>query len=60
MKTTVIYHSADFDGIFCREIARYFLPKSELIGWDFGDEPVRLPGPLEESFRLLIHPGFAD
>lgn len=25
MKTTVIYHSADFDGLFCREIARKFL-----------------------------------
>lgn len=24
-KTTVLYHSADFDGIFCREIARRFL-----------------------------------
>ena len=37
MKTTVIHHSADFDGIFCREIARKFLPDAELIGWDFGD-----------------------
>lgn len=40
MKTTVIYHSADWDGIFCREIARKFLPDSELIGWDFKDEPI--------------------
>lgn len=24
-KTTVLYHSSDFDGIFCREIARRFL-----------------------------------
>lgn len=37
MKTTVIYHSADFDGIFCREIARKFLPDAELIGWDYGN-----------------------
>lgn len=37
MKTTVIYHSADYDGIFCREIARKFLPDAELIGWNFGD-----------------------
>lgn len=43
MKTTVIHHSADFDGIFCREIARKFLPEAELIGWDFGNEPVPLP-----------------
>ena len=40
-KTTVIYHSADFDGIFCREIARKFLPDAELIGWNYGEqEPV--------------------
>lgn len=39
MKTTVIYHSADYDGIFCREIARRFLPDAELIGWDFADKP---------------------
>lgn len=37
MKTTVIYHSADYDGIFCREIARKFIPDAELIGWNFGD-----------------------
>ncbi len=33
----VIYHSADFDGLFCREIARKFLPGAELIGWNYGD-----------------------
>lgn len=48
MKTTVIYHRADFDGIFCREIARKFLPEAELVGWDYGDPPVKdLPeGPV--------------
>ena len=47
MKTTVFYHSADFDGIFCREIARKFLPDSELIGWNFGDAPLEIPsGPI--------------
>lgn len=35
--TKVIYHKADFDGIFCREIARKFLIGAELIGWDYGD-----------------------
>ena len=40
MKTTVIHHSADFDGLFCREIARKFLPDAELIGWDFKDAPL--------------------
>lgn len=43
MKTTVIYHSADYDGIFCREIAKKFLPDAELIGWDFGDAPILIP-----------------
>lgn len=43
MNTTVIHHSADFDGIFCREIARKFLPNAELIGWDFADPPLAVP-----------------
>lgn len=42
-KTTVVYHKADFDGLFCREIARKFLPDAELIGWDFGDAPPAIP-----------------
>lgn len=43
MKTTVIHHSADFDGIFCREIARKFLPDAELIGWDYGNPALPFP-----------------
>ena len=43
MKTTVIHHSADYDGIFCREIARKFLPGAELIGWDFADKALAIP-----------------
>ena len=48
MKTTVIHHSADFDGIFCREIARKFLPADTVfIGWDFADAPLAIPeGPI--------------
>lgn len=38
MKTTVIYHRTDFDGLFCREIARKFLSEAKLTGWDYGDE----------------------
>lgn len=46
-KITVIHHSADFDGIFCREIARKFLPDAELIGWDYGDKKIPVPqGPF--------------
>jgi hypothetical protein len=52
MKTTVIHHSADYDGIFCREIARKFLPDAELIGWDFADKP--LDSSLLHSSKLVI------
>lgn len=43
MKTVCIYHASDFDGIFCREIARKFLPDATLIGWDYGE-----PTPAKE------------
>jgi hypothetical protein len=42
-KTTVIYHRADFDGIFCCEIARKFLPDATLIGWDYNDPSPEVP-----------------
>lgn len=53
MKITVIHHSADFDGLFCREVARKFLPDAELIGWDFGDAPLEIP---EGSIYILDLP----
>lgn len=43
MTPTVIYHSADYDGIFCREIARRFRPEANLIGWDFGQPEIPFP-----------------
>lgn len=43
MKTTVIHHSADYDGLFCREIAHKFLSDAELIGWDFGNPTKMMP-----------------
>jgi uncharacterized protein len=34
----VIHHSADFDGLFCREIAKQFFgDKADYFGWDYGD-----------------------
>lgn len=51
MRTTVIYHSADFDGLFCREIARKFLPEAELIGWDYGDP--KIPFPADGTVYVL-------
>jgi len=39
MKTIlIIYHSADFDGLFSREIARlYFGDAADYLGWNYGD-----------------------
>ena len=42
-KTTIIHHSADADGLFCREIAKKFLPDAKVIGWDFGDPSIVIP-----------------
>jgi oligoribonuclease NrnB/cAMP/cGMP phosphodiesterase (DHH superfamily) len=49
---TVIYHRADFDGLFCREIARKFLGnQAEYIGWDYGD--AKIPMTLEGTVYIL-------
>lgn len=49
---TVIYHSNDFDGIFCREIAKRFLePDAKFIGWTHGDP--KIPMPPEGSVYVL-------
>lgn len=50
----VIHHSADFDGLFCREIARHHLgDKADYIGWDYGD-PSPLPdGPTPHKIYML-------
>jgi uncharacterized protein len=69
MKTIVIHHSADYDGIFCREIARKFIPDAELIGWDFADKPLEIPTatkiyvmdlPLDRVFGFEYKPGDQD
>lgn len=69
-KTIVIHHSADFDGIFCREIAKKFLPpETEFIGWDFTDAPLEIPSgraiyvmdlPLDRVFGFEYKPGDVD
>jgi hypothetical protein len=43
--TYVIYHRADFDGLFCREIARKKLGDENVkyIGWDYGDPLPEIP-----------------
>lgn len=59
-KVIVIHHSADFDGLFCREIARKFLgDQAEYIGWDFGDAPIdlnRFEGGADNQFYVLDLP----
>jgi uncharacterized protein len=50
--TTIIHHSADFDGLFCREIARKFLPDAKVIGWDFLDAP--LPDSLLKGKLMIL------
>jgi oligoribonuclease NrnB/cAMP/cGMP phosphodiesterase (DHH superfamily) len=53
MSITVIYHSKDFDGIFCREIAKKFLPKdTKFIGWDYGNKVPEID--TEELYMMDI------
>lgn len=63
--TTIVYHSADFDGLFCREIARKFFSEQRpaesfnLIGWNHGDAPLPdslLAGPLIVMDLPLLSP----
>lgn len=49
--TTAVHHSSDYDGLFCREIARKFLPDVQLIGWDFGQP--KIPFPKEGDVYIL-------
>jgi hypothetical protein len=56
MKTLVIYHRADFDGLFCREIARKFLGDQDVtyVGWDYGDSDAIVPPGIERIYMLDI------
>lgn len=63
-KIIVIYHRADFDGIFCREIARKFLgDTAEYIGWDYGDAVPQVDSEVQLYMLdisvegLMLHPG---
>ncbi len=50
----VIYHRADFDGLFCREIARKFLgDRASYVGWDYGD-PVPVVADTAEVYMLDV------
>jgi len=54
MKTIVIYHRADFDGLFSREVAkRFFRDRAEYVGWDYGD-PVPEVHPDAQLYMIDI------
>ena len=42
---TVVFHSADMDGVFCREIAKKFLGTEGVnyVGWNFEDPTLSVP-----------------
>jgi hypothetical protein len=46
----VVYHSADFDGIACREVARCYYPNATFIGWNHGD-PVPI---IRDDHRVIL------
>ena len=63
--TTVVYHSADFDGVFCREVAKRHLGDVGVryVGWNFGEAPLEFPAegvvvvmdlPLLEPFGMEV------
>jgi hypothetical protein len=54
----VIYHSADFDGKFCEQIARLALGELDVkyIGWNYGDpEPGKEITPQDEVYILDLN-----
>ena len=51
----VIYHSADFDGIFSREIARlHFGENADYLGWNYGDAVPVIPPEVEQLYMIDI------
>lgn len=50
MSITVIYHRADFDGLFSGAVCKNFMPQATFIGWDYGD-PVP---PVDEGTMLFL------
>lgn len=53
MKIIVVYHNADFDGIFCREIVKQIFKISdvEYVGWNYGDPEPKVN--LEDKLFIL-------
>ena len=57
MKNLVIYHSADFDGLFSREVARlHFKDTAAYVGWNYGDPPIPVPKNDGEIYIIDLSP----
>lgn len=57
----VIYHKSDFDGIFCREIAKKKLGDSaEYIGWEYGEPNPEVPAEVTLYIMDLSVPDLMD
>ena len=51
----VYYHSADFDGLFSREVCRKFLPEdTKFVGWDYGDPKADFPTDINTQFVYVV------
>jgi hypothetical protein len=51
----VIYHSADFDGLFSREIAKlHFGENAEYLGWNYGDPVPVVPPEVAALYMIDI------
>ncbi len=51
----VIYHRADFDGLFSREIAKkFFRDTAEYVGWDYGDPLPTVPPEVTTIYMIDI------
>lgn len=51
----VIHHSADFDGLFSREVARHeFGDSADYIGWDYGDPIPVVPSEVGQLYMIDI------
>ena len=58
MNTIVIYHRADFDGLFSGAVCKLFMPDAKLIGWDYGDPIPQIPEGTDKVYIVdLSIPG---
>jgi oligoribonuclease NrnB/cAMP/cGMP phosphodiesterase (DHH superfamily) len=58
MKIIVVYHSADYDGLFSGASALYWLSNDnpQMIGWDFGDPLVEVEKDVDLVYVIDLSP----